>query len=147
MKNLFIIAACAATLSGTAFPASGQETGSYQHRTSASAVQFISGGIGAGSREAMERLRPKYDLRLTFARPGSGEYLSDVTVDIKDAKGDTVLHEITEGPLFFAKLPQGTYRVVAEFEGITLVKTITLSGEKPRGAVFYFANDRKEARS
>ncbi|MFP3558240.1 hypothetical protein SB861_47400 [Paraburkholderia sp. SIMBA_049] len=99
MKNLFIIAACAATLSGTAFPASGQETGSYQHRTSASAVQFISGGIGAGSREAMERLRPKYDLRLTFARPGSGEYLSDVTVTLKTRRAI----------LFFMKSPKVLY--------------------------------------
>lgn len=108
-------------------------------QVSTSGVKYVSGGIGAGSQQAMEGMRSEYNLRLTFARPGSGEYLSDVRVRAEDSRGQTVLDGLSQGPLFFARLPSGKYRITVGFEGKTQDRHITISKGHPKGLVFYFA--------
>ena len=106
---------------------------------SAAGVKYVSGGIGAGSQQAMNDIRKQYNLRLTFARPGSGEYLSDVHVRVDDSHGRSVLNTNSHGPFFFAGLPPGTYHITAGFEEKTQDRHITISKDHPKGLNFYFA--------
>lgn len=102
-------------------------------------MKYVSGGIGTGSQQAMERVRKDYNLRLTFARPGSGEYLSDVQVRAENSSGEAALDVVSHGPLLFARLPAGSYRIKADFEGKTLVRAVTIRKGHSRGLIFYFA--------
>ena len=56
-------------------------------------------------------------MRLMFALAGSGEYLADVTVKLVDAYGDTVLDAVSDGPLFYARVPPGRYRITVASAG------------------------------
>ena len=79
-----------------------------------------------------------YNLQLVFATQGSGEYLADIKVLIADAKGNTLLDEESPGPIFFVKLPAGTYRISADFDGMPLRKSVTVSDRRLQNLYFYW---------
>ena len=82
----------------------------------AGAVSYVSGGIGMESRARLDSLSRDFNLKLVFAS-ASGEYLSGVRVTVADAAGRTLLDATSEGPWFLAKLPAGTYQIVATSTG------------------------------
>ena len=97
---------------------------------------FISGGVGKAERDRMEATRGQYNLHVQMAT-SSGEFVSGVNIQITDAKGNTVLETVTDGPLLMAKLPAGTYKVSASKFGETKTQSVQL-GEKASKAVNVF---------
>lgn len=89
-------------------------------------ISYTSGGIGETERDAMRQQAKDYNLRLSFA-VHSGAYLSDVKVDIRDAKGHTLVDDVSDGPWFFAKLAPGKYKVTAEANGKTLTRVVSMA--------------------
>jgi hypothetical protein len=85
-------------------------------------VSFVSGGIGSNERDALQTMRADYNLRLLFALQGTGEYTSDVNINITDSKGNSLLETTSKGPMLFAKLKPGRYTVKAELNGRVLDK-------------------------
>src|SRR5215470_4806692 len=75
-------------------------------------IDYISGGFGAEERDALSARESEYNLSLLFAA-ADGDYLGGADIQIKNAKGDTVLQTTAEGPWLFARLPQGDYTVMA----------------------------------
>lgn len=75
--------------------------------------QYVTGGVGMEERGEMLASRPDYNVRMTFATRGSGEYRSDVQVEIADARGRVNLNARDAGPLMFVNLEPGRYRVTA----------------------------------
>jgi len=73
---------------------------------------YRSGGIGEDERKALRALARDYNLRLTFVAEGRGAYLGGARVRIENRNGAVVLDAQAEGPWFFARLPEGRYRVV-----------------------------------
>jgi hypothetical protein len=55
-----------------------------------------------------------------------GKYLGGAEVTIKDNMGKEVLDAATDGPLFFAKLPVGSYTVQATTMGQTLTRNVSI---------------------
>jgi hypothetical protein len=90
-------------------------------------IPYVSGGFGAEEREAVEAIGREHNLKLSFALQ-TGNYLGDVNVVVKDNKGKPVLEALSDGPLFFAKLPPGTYTIEATTRGATLKRTVHVSG-------------------
>jgi hypothetical protein len=103
-------------------------------------VSYINGGVGHDEQEAMRALRADYNLQLTFATKQTGAYRSDVQLDIADAKGASVLSVANTGPMFFAKLPAGTYRISASAEGKTFKRSVKL-GNGAKEMVLHWEND------
>jgi hypothetical protein len=101
-------------------------------------VNFVSGGVGEGSEDAIQNVGKQYDLHLLFAIQGSGQYLSDVNVTIKDAQGNALVMTVSDGPFFLAKLPPGKYRVSAESNGKSQTKSVDLSGGGKADLSFYW---------
>lgn len=128
--RLSIIAATASWLIAAPVSAQLQQT--------IGSVAVAHGGVGAEAREAMQREQDKYNLRLQFARQGSGEYLAGVRVKIADAKGQTVVDTLASGPWFYARLPAGQYTVTATSEGTSLTQRIDIKNGGWRGWVFRF---------
>ena len=79
-------------------------------------VSYVSGGVGTESLDQLGSMAREFNLKLVFAL-NSGEFLSDVRVLIKDAKGKTILEALSEGPWFLTRLPAGNYQVVATLAG------------------------------
>lgn len=103
-------------------------------------IGYINGGVGQDEQNAMRALKADYNLRLTFATKQTGAYRSDVQLDIADAKGASVLSVANTGPMFFAKLPPGTYRISAAAEGKTFKRSVKL-GNGTKEMTLHWEND------
>ena len=93
-------------------------------------VTFVSGGVGVGERQAMKDIKSNYNLSLLFSLNGSGDYLSDVKVRIKDANGNICLDTVADGPMLFAELKPGHYSFTADRNGNVITKQINIVGAK-----------------
>lgn len=95
----------------------------------------LSGGVGLEERAQMMERYGEYNLHLGFAEQ-SGEYLAGVQVSARDANGAVVFAGETEGPLLFANVPPGAYRVTASYGGVARTRVIRVS-DAP-GPIEYF---------
>ena len=93
-------------------------------------VTFITGGVGIDERNELDANRANYNLSLLFSVQGTGDYLSDVKIRITDLKGNVFLETVSDGPKLFAKLPPGRYIVIADLNGETYHKTVSVRGKQ-----------------
>jgi hypothetical protein len=79
---------------------------------------YVSGGVGADERAALEERGKAFNVKLAFAEQ-RGPYLADVNVMIVDGKGAEILSLASAGPWFYIHLPPGRYNVKATYNGQT----------------------------
>jgi hypothetical protein len=103
-------------------------------------VSYVSGGVGDEERERIQAFARDFNLELLLVSK-SGAYLANVDVVIKDARGKQLLAAKTEGPLFYAKLPKGHYKLEATKSGETVRKTTDLSGNGQRKLILRFSTE------
>jgi hypothetical protein len=128
-----VLAACLTSTATLAAPTPKQQNG----------ITYINGGVGQEEQTAMKAQRADYNLLLTFATQQSGAYRSDVQLDIMDTKGNTLISAANTGPMFFAKLPPGTYRISAAAENKTFKRTVRI-GNAPKELVLHWENDNPD---
>ena len=73
-------------------------------------VEYVSGGIAHDGDDAIKAIGKRFNLKLTLA-DSSGGYMGGAHVRIDNDKDSPVLDTESEGPLFFAKLKPGTYKI------------------------------------
>jgi hypothetical protein len=125
-----LLAACLTSTATLAAPTPKQQNG----------ITYLNGGVGQEEQATMQSLRADYNLQLTFATKQSGAYRSDVQLDIMDTKGNTLVSAANTGPMFFAKLPPGTYRISAAAENKTFKRTVKI-GNAPKEIELHWEND------
>lgn len=103
-------------------------------------VSYVSGGVGTTSTDRLSSLARDFNLKLVFALK-SGEYVSSVQVTIADQAGKQLLDTTSEGPWLLAKLPAGSYQVVATFAGKAVKRTIAVGAEKLRTVDFRWSSE------
>jgi opacity protein-like surface antigen len=128
-----VLAACLTPAAVLAAPTPKQQNG----------ISYVNGGVGEEEQSAMKAMRSDYNLLLTFATKQSGAYRSDVQLDIMDAKGADLVSAANTGPMFFARLPPGTYRISAAAEGKTFKRTVKV-GNAPKEIVLHWENDNPD---
>jgi hypothetical protein len=79
---------------------------------------YVSGGVGADERAALEERGKAFNVKLAFAEQ-RGPYLADVNVMIVDGQGAEILSLASAGPWFYIQLPPGRYNVKATYNGQT----------------------------
>jgi hypothetical protein len=104
-------------------------------------VPFINGGVGEDQRLEMLAARKDYNLLLTFATRGSGEFVADVRLTVTDHAGKTVLRLDAAGPLVYARVAPGNYKVEAVARGVTQTQAATVARQGARDVYFYWAPD------
>jgi hypothetical protein len=90
-------------------------------------VSYVSGGVGDDERHAIEALSEQFDFKLMLAlngEPLAGD--AQAQVRIVNSKSATLIDTITEGPLFFAKLPAGTYTVICSLNDKQEIRSVTV---------------------
>jgi len=83
----------------------------------------LSGGIGSDERAQVQARRADFNLRLAFAND-KGEYVSAVAVHIdalRDGQHQRVYDAQSVGPLFYAHLAPGKYRLELVYRGTSRV--------------------------
>lgn len=100
-------------------------------------IGFVSGGLGEEERTALRGMAADYNMQLMFALAGSGEYLADVTVKLVDAYGDTVLDAVSDGPLFYARVPPGRYRITVASAGQSQTRSVEIDAHAASQAFYW----------
>ena len=77
---------------------------------------YLSGGVGADERLALEERAKGFSLKLVFAAT-DGSYVADVKLEIADVKSAAIISTTSTGPWFYIQLPPGIYDVKATFAG------------------------------
>ena len=100
---------------------------------------------GIGDDDPLAAIVGDFNLQLFFATQGRGEYLADVKVLIADTRGNTLLDEKSPGPIFLVRLPVGTYRINADFNGVPLRKSVTISHRRLQNLYFHWPQEASES--
>ena len=93
------------------------------------ALPYMNGGIGAGEQASIKATASDYNLQLLFSQGASGEYISDVKLDITDSAGASVFSLPAAGPMTNVKVPPGKYRLSAVYNGQAQTRQLTLAGQ------------------
>jgi hypothetical protein len=99
-------------------------------------IPYVSGGFGLAERAELRAIGKSDNLELSFALQNK-DYIGGAEVRIKDKNGTELLEAVADGPLFFAKLPEGVYIVEATAMGETLEQTVHVPSKGQ--AQLYFA--------
>lgn len=89
-------------------------------------ISYVSGGVGDESLERLGAMEMGFNVKLVFALQ-NGEYLSDVKVVIVDARGQSVLETVAEGPVLLARLPAGRFEVRATYGELTRLQKLHMA--------------------
>jgi hypothetical protein len=89
-------------------------------------VIYASGGVGLDEQMEMNAMAKNYNLKMVFAE-APRDYVSGVKVKIVDHSGKVLLEATSSGPWFFAKLPQGDYRLIASFHDHQELKNLNVA--------------------
>ena len=106
------------------------------HATAADRVQemngipFVSGGIGTDSRDSLAAREKSYNFKLVMTLEGSGTFVADARLTLATAGGQRLVETVTEGPIFLAGLPAGSYVVSATFRHVTHSKKFQLRADR-----------------
>lgn len=101
-------------------------------------ITFISGGVGDDSQQAMLAVKQDYNLRMLFAREGTGEYFASLPLRIFDPAGNLLLKATSAGPFFYARLQPGRYTVEVIHLGQWLTKTANIPAAGAAELYFYW---------
>jgi hypothetical protein len=108
-------------------------------RDGATGIAYVS--IGIGDDDPVGKMSEDYNVHMMFVVQGSGEYLADIKVLIEDSKGKKVLEADSPGPIFYAKLPSGTYRITADYHGKSLHKSLSVKDRRLRDLPFRWRSE------
>lgn len=91
-------------------------------------ASFVNGGIGKEEADAMRAEAVDYPLELVFTRrtDNRDEFVAAVHLTIQDRDGQVVVDQPSQGPIFLARLPDGTYTVTAEYRGETQMRRVAV---------------------
>jgi hypothetical protein len=112
-------------------------------------IEYLSGGIGKDEAAAIENASRQWPMTLEFAVKDRkhDEFAADVTVSVRDAKGNATLEATSKGPFLLAKLEPGHYTVDATFGGKTLHEKVAVKAGLPAKAVFVWPAGTEEHHS
>jgi hypothetical protein len=92
-------------------------------------ASFVNGGIGKEEADALRAEAADYPLELVFTRHADNrdEFIAEVHLTIRDRDGQVIVEQARQGPIFLARLPDGTYTVTAEYRGETQTRRVAVA--------------------
>jgi hypothetical protein len=114
---------CAATVHAQSASTGAARPTSSNVEKSRDGIEYLSGGVGIDAQDRINERARDFNLKLVFTL-NEGNYVADVGVALKDARGRTVVEDTADGPFFLAKLPAGQYTVAATYEGKTVTRKL-----------------------
>jgi hypothetical protein len=111
----------------------------------ARATMYINGGIGADDEQHMRKVAKDWSLRMIFSERKDNEFVADVSLLITDTHGTPYLQLSSAGPMTYAMLPAGKYRITARFKGQSETHEVTLDGKAGRDIYFHWKGAVKKA--
>jgi hypothetical protein len=99
-------------------------------RTSASGVEYRSGGVGKEERDALHLVAARYPLKIVLSAGGDAAFVADASVRASDGSGKVIFEADAVGPLVFVNLPPGSYTVAVTARGETKQQRVSLGADE-----------------
>jgi len=111
----------------------------------AQGLAYVSGGVSDTEQQQLQHERPAYSLWVVTAAMGSGAYVADARLRIRDAKGELVFDRQLDGPWLLINLALGQYEVETDWQAQTVRSTTTIHAGDHHQILAYFklADDAK----
>lgn len=90
----------------------------------ATGITYVTGGVGEEELATMQAMKGQYNFYITNADQ-SGAYVENTNLSIMDRSGNSLVNTHSD-PLFYAKLPAGSYVVEGNRNGQTIKKDVTI---------------------
>lgn len=110
----------------------------------ARATTYLNGGVGADDEQLMRRVAKDWPLRMIFSERKDNEFVADVNLLVTDMRGVPYLQVASAGPMTYAMLPAGKYRITARFRGQSETREVTLDGKIGRDVYFHWKGSVKK---
>jgi hypothetical protein len=101
-------------------------------------TMYLKGGIGQNEERYMHQIAKDWPLRMIFSERKDNEFVADVSLSITDLKGSPYLALSDAGPMTYAMLPPGKYRITARFKGQYETREVALDGKTGRDVYFHW---------
>ena len=93
-------------------------------------IVYISGGIGSGEVEALALVKKDYNLHIT-STDSTGHYVGGSRMTISNAKREMLIDIVAQGPLFYARLPNGRYTIESFNASASKKQSVSIANGKP----------------
>lgn len=107
-------------------------------QTSAQGIEYLTGGIGADEAELLDAYVDQFSLRLLFSQGLCGHAITNVNVLIYDAKKNVIFQLAEADPQLLVNLSKGSYRVIAEHDGLEQGSRFTLTDTSHKKVVLHW---------
>ena len=103
-------------------------------------IQTISGGIGLDESIAIRKESKNWPILFEFSQINArkAQWISDVTIVVRDNKNKLIIAMNVEGPLILLKLAPGKYLLEATFEGNKNIRLFEIEDIKHKKISIYW---------
>jgi hypothetical protein len=135
----FAVSCAAALLAATAVA----QTATLPPEQRAGDVAFVTGGVSDDEAAVFKSAMGNYPLAIEVVQSnaGRGLYTAGATVQVTRRNGEVMLNTRADGPFVLVRLPPGSYRVDATFNGRTISKDVSVAQNGSAHAVLSFAGE------
>jgi hypothetical protein len=104
-------------------------------------ITFITGGIGSDESGAIFAAAKQWSLLIEMSEidgSGRGVWIAGIDIRLLNAKQQTLLETVCDGPLMLLKAPAGQYTVEATYQGKLLKRSVTVKeGDSQKLTLFW----------
>lgn len=93
-------------------------------------VIYANGGIGQEESEEMRAKAGDFNLHLYMSEGTVGYAVTGVQIAITDNKGNAILDVPSSGPMLFAHVVNGTYKINATYKGTTVIRKVVVTNHR-----------------
>ena len=98
-------------------------------------LTFITGGIGSDESSAMFAAAKKWSLLIEMSEidgSGRGVWIAGIDIRVLNAKQQSILGVVCDGPLMLLNAPPGQYTVEASYQGKLLKRSVVIKEGDPQ---------------
>lgn len=97
-------------------------------------LEFVTGGVGLEEEQILKVMAADYTLKILVTQ--RGKFLSDINITILDSENHLLLDAKTDGPLMYANLEPGVYRVEARGFGEHFKRSVNVRSGRQAQMIF-----------
>ena len=104
-------------------------------------LTFITGGIGSDESSAIFAAAKKWSLLIEMSEidgSGRGVWIAGIDIRVLNAKQQSILETVCDGPLMLLNAPPGQYTVEASYQGKLLKRSVVLKEGDPQKLTLFW---------
>jgi hypothetical protein len=106
-------------------------------------IPFMSGGIGKDQQTYLRQAGKDFNLRFEFSERNDNEFVAGTELSITDMQGHPVFALADADPIVNVELPDGQYRVTADYQGQHETRLVTVRRKAGQDVYFHWKGNAR----